>query len=108
MHRTLSVRQYLPFRNRVWMGAVFAWYVSPISVYRYIWFQYTLHSSSFFARSPCSQVPTPLNRYPGFVWPVIFLPVQELVKMHDNKEYTRFQKRSKLEFNTKLGMHSPL
>lgn len=38
----------------------------------------------------------------GFIWPVVLLPVQELVKMHDNKEFTRFQKRSKLEFSTKV------
>lgn len=42
------------------------------------------------------------------VWPIIFIPVQEIVKQVDKKEYMRFQKRTKLEFNTKLGMHSPL
>jgi len=44
----------------------------------------------------------------GLLSPILFIPVQELVKMHDKEEYTRFQKRSKLEFNTKLGMHSPI
>jgi hypothetical protein len=44
----------------------------------------------------------------GFISPILFIPIQELVKMHDKKEYIRFQKRSKLEFNTKLGMHSPV
>ncbi|CAG8501772.1 10188_t:CDS:2 [Diversispora eburnea] len=48
----------------------------------------------------------------AFVWylvPIlIFIPIQELVKMHDMKHYTKFQKRSKLLFNTKLGMHSPV
>ena len=51
---------------------------------------------------------------PWFVWTVAFapifiiLPIQELTKLHDKTEWERFQKRSKLEFNTKLGMHSPL
>jgi hypothetical protein len=40
--------------------------------------------------------------------PLIVLPIQEMAKMHDTQEWTRFQKRSKLEFNTKLGMHSPV
>lgn len=44
----------------------------------------------------------------AFCWPIIMIPVQELVKIHDKEEWTRFQKRSKLEFNTKLGMHSPI
>lgn len=44
----------------------------------------------------------------GFIFPLILVPMQELVKLHDEKEFTRFQKRSKLEFSTKLGMHSPL
>jgi hypothetical protein len=38
----------------------------------------------------------------GFGWPIVLIPAQELVKMHDNKEFTRFQKRSKLEFSTKV------
>lgn len=40
----------------------------------------------------------------GFAFVLIILPVQELVKMHDLKEFTRFQKRSKLEFSTKVSI----
>ena len=36
------------------------------------------------------------------------VPIQEAVKAHDRKKWILFQKRTKLEFNTKLGMHSPL
>lgn len=39
----------------------------------------------------------------AFVWPLVFLPWQEFVKRYDKKEYLRFQKRSRLEFSTKLG-----
>ncbi len=43
------------------------------------------------------------------LFPMFFLvPLQELMKAKERKEWIRFQKRSKLEFNTKLGMHSPL
>jgi hypothetical protein len=38
----------------------------------------------------------------GFAFVLVIIPVQELVKMHDLKEFTRFQKRSKLEFSTKV------
>ena len=40
--------------------------------------------------------------------PLAILTVSELIKSHDKKEWQKFQKRSKLEFSTKLGMHSPL
>ncbi|KAJ1984624.1 hypothetical protein H4R34_000527 [Dimargaris verticillata] len=38
----------------------------------------------------------------------LVVPVQELTKWHDRRQYDLFQKRSKLEFNTKLGLHSPI
>lgn len=40
----------------------------------------------------------------GFAFVIVIVPVQELVKMHDLKEFTRFQKRSKLEFSTKVNL----
>ncbi|RKP25346.1 hypothetical protein SYNPS1DRAFT_28921 [Syncephalis pseudoplumigaleata] len=43
-----------------------------------------------------------------FAWPVVFMPVQELVKWRERIHYIQLQKRRKLEFNTKLGMHSPV
>jgi hypothetical protein len=39
----------------------------------------------------------------AFSWPLFLLPLQEVVKRYDKKEYLRFQKRSRLEFSTKLG-----
>ncbi|KAF9924116.1 hypothetical protein FBU30_005856 [Linnemannia zychae] len=44
----------------------------------------------------------------AFLWPIAFMPIQEIVKARDMKECIRAQKLAKLEFNTKLGMHSPL
>jgi 1,4-dihydroxy-2-naphthoate octaprenyltransferase len=40
--------------------------------------------------------------------PLAIITVSELIKSHDKEEWQKFQKRSKLEFSTKLGMHSPL
>jgi hypothetical protein len=39
----------------------------------------------------------------GFAFVLVIIPAQELVKLHDMKEFTRFQKRSKLEFSTKVS-----
>jgi hypothetical protein len=44
----------------------------------------------------------------AFGWPFILIAIQELVKSKEKKEFIRFQKRSKLEFNTKLGCYSPV
>ncbi|XP_022253153.1 transmembrane protein 94-like [Limulus polyphemus] len=43
----------------------------------------------------------------GLVWPLVLLPVNEIVKRHEIKVNVRQQKRARLEFGTKLGMNSP-
>ena len=55
-----------------------------------------------------------LSAIPAYVYIVAFVPLpfvwllQELVKIPDRRRYFRSQKRAKLMFNTKLGMHSPV
>ena len=39
---------------------------------------------------------------------VFILPTNEAVKSVDARRYVRLQKRSRLLFGTKLGMHSPV
>jgi hypothetical protein len=41
-------------------------------------------------------------------WPVAMVAVQELVKSNQHKHFNRQQKRAKIVFGTKLGMHSPV
>jgi hypothetical protein len=49
------------------------------------------------------------NFYILFVlWIIVVVGVQELTKHSDKEEFIRFQKRSKLQFNTKLGCYSPV
>ncbi|ORX61286.1 hypothetical protein DM01DRAFT_251785 [Hesseltinella vesiculosa] len=101
LYRTNVIWSSSPLKNKVWIGAFFTVIIlqlifcivslatikeSPISFHQIPWFVYFL----------------------GCVLPIFVIPIQELVKLHDDKEFTRFQKRSKLEFSTKLGMHSPL
>ncbi|KAI8076326.1 uncharacterized protein BX664DRAFT_344388 [Halteromyces radiatus] len=98
LHRTYSLREFIPFRNKVWIGA----------------FVMTIILQFCFCAVSLAHCPIKLDTIPwyvyfiGFISPVILVPTQELVKLHDEKEFIRFQKRSKLEFSTKLGMHSPL
>jgi hypothetical protein len=58
--------------------------------------------------------PNSLLHLPWWIFLIALLPaplvvvVQEGMKVHDIQEWDRFQKRTKLQFNTKLGMHSPV
>lgn len=69
---------------------------------------------AFFAVS-CHDSVFKLNQIPFWVYiiglvtsPLLSLPLQEIAKNHDRNEWKKYQRRRKLEFNTKLGMHSPL
>ena len=44
----------------------------------------------------------------GLLWLIILLPVQELLKNRHRKRFEHLQTHLKLEFETKLGMHSPV
>ncbi|KAJ3021631.1 hypothetical protein HKX48_008112 [Thoreauomyces humboldtii] len=100
LHRTDSLLRRPPWHNRVWvlaaltsiaLQAVFmAVSVAPRSVYSLSVVKWWAYVVALVAA------------------PAISIALQELVKVHDRRAWEKFQKRSKLEFNTKLGMHSPL
>ncbi|KAI8071248.1 hypothetical protein BC940DRAFT_234491, partial [Gongronella butleri] len=101
LYRTNSIISYSPFKNKIWIGAFIAVIVLQLA--------FCAVSLATIKDNPVSLHDVPWYIYfIGLIWPVVLVPVQELVKLHDDKEFTRFQKRSKLEFSTKLGMHSPL
>jgi hypothetical protein len=77
-----------------------------------IQFLFTIVSWS---RHPSSlSVLVSLRKLPWFVYVIalgalpVIVSIHEIVKIHDYHVFIRVQKRSKLEFNTRLGMHSPL
>ncbi|ORZ29450.1 hypothetical protein BCR44DRAFT_1450894 [Catenaria anguillulae PL171] len=95
LHRTLPFWEYRPLQNKFYCALV----VVMLAV----------HFGIAFA------VATPLIvKLPWHFHAVFFgsLPMQvaihEQVKKWDRRQWLRFQKRSKLEFNTRLGMHSPI
>ncbi|KAJ2479546.1 hypothetical protein IWW56_003023 [Coemansia sp. RSA 2131] len=98
MHRTQTLVEFVPIRNVVWVcGSVVCLVLTfafaalllafgRVHVDRVPWYTYAV----------------------AFAGPLVLLPLQEFCKMHDKKRWTRFQKLAKLEFKTKLGLHSPL
>ncbi|KAI8321349.1 hypothetical protein GQ54DRAFT_261947 [Martensiomyces pterosporus] len=98
MYRTKTWLEFIPFRNIIWVGCsliclvlTFAFAILLLAfgsahVDRVSWYTY----------------------FVAFVGPLALLPLQDLCKLHDKKRWTRLQKLAKLEFNTKLGLHSPL
>ncbi|KAJ9048773.1 hypothetical protein DSO57_1031404 [Entomophthora muscae] len=102
LSRTLFIWEFGPHQNTHWLlGIAFALILQSI---------YTL-VFSFFSPFPLKEYLSALPSWfflLGFASPLLLLPFQELVRWHDRIFFSQFQKRSKLEFNTKLGLHSPV
>lgn len=94
--RTIPIWRFNPLRNRVWNSLSLLVIISQLI--------YTLlklyNETDRIVSYSCLIL--------FFVSPLIFVPIQELVKWRDLKFFIRFQKLSKLQFNTKLGLHSPV
>eukprot|EP00042_Codosiga_hollandica_P059539 m.919781 g.919781 ORF g.919781 m.919781 type:complete len:702 (-) comp60199_c0_seq1:1042-3147(-) len=104
MHRTQPLTSMRVFHNKVWIVAVLL-----ALVLQTIFFVVSVSavSSPTQIRSySLSDVPAEVYAI-GFAWAPVLLIVHELVKTRDKKLWVRDQKRARLEFGTKLGMHSP-
>ena len=44
----------------------------------------------------------------GVVWPVFIVLIDNAVKKHDGNQYVSIKKWARIDFDTKLGMHSPV
>ncbi|KAJ2614777.1 hypothetical protein H4S08_001537, partial [Coemansia sp. RSA 1365] len=98
MHRTRTCIELVPFRNIVWtVGAATC-----------------LALTLAFAALLLVFGDAHVDRVPWYTYvialagPLLLLPLQDVCKLHDKKRWTRQQKLAKLEFKTKLGLHSPL
>lgn len=104
IHRIDSIFLISPLINRVWVAVGILWYLltnSSISL-QILFFYVSIGNTAYLSQVPYWIYLSALG--------VLLLTcvVQEVVKGRDKLRWVVFQKRSKLEFNTKLGMHSPL
>ncbi|RKP15426.1 hypothetical protein BJ684DRAFT_14315 [Piptocephalis cylindrospora] len=101
--RLVSLISSPPYRNGAWMAA------ATLSILLSAALILPLY---FLDRENVSAPTPPLSWYVHVVsWvpPVLLvLPLEEIVKALDARAFRKWQRRRKLEFNTKLGMHSPV
>jgi magnesium-transporting ATPase (P-type) len=100
VHRNLSLRAYNPFTNKLWAACAAG------AVLLQIMFCAISVSSS----EDSSVRYTSIDPYIYIivaVWPLFVIAITELTKAHDRRTVDRQQRKARLEFDTKLGMHSP-
>ncbi|KAM6896929.1 transmembrane protein 94 [Xenentodon cancila] len=104
VHRSQPLWRKSPFSNTWWcltVPAVLLGQVVQATVDYQLW------------RDPNSLLSFNLNQVPLESWllaslsPLLVVLVNEVAKMHEIRVRVRYQKRQKLQFETKLGMNSP-
>eukprot|EP00057_Strongylocentrotus_purpuratus_P026095 XP_011680569.1 PREDICTED: uncharacterized protein KIAA0195 isoform X1 [Strongylocentrotus purpuratus] len=94
-----------PFRNYLWCGVVCALFILEIIFFA---IDMSIWGSADAAGMPSSLEDIPLEVWLiGFLWPLVVLFLCEAVKQYEIQVFVRWQKRTKLQFGTKLGMNSP-
>ncbi|KAJ2765180.1 hypothetical protein IWQ57_004878, partial [Coemansia nantahalensis] len=98
MHRTQPLVRLVPLRNVVWAAGGALAMVLTLAL-----------AALLLAFGDARLARVPWYTYAlAFAGPLVLLPLQDACKLHDRRRWKRQQKLAKLEFKTKLGLHSPL
>eukprot|EP00762_Andalucia_godoyi_P003620 ANDGO_00743.mRNA.1 hypothetical protein len=97
IHRTQSLWQFSPWKNnRTWcMIAIITLGLQSLM-------------SGLVWPIPLSRIPVEIWVIAMVAWPIVLLLTTEASKARDAKLYVRNQKRLRIVFDTRLGMHSPV
>nr|XP_013799559.1 PREDICTED: uncharacterized protein KIAA0195 homolog [Apteryx mantelli mantelli] len=104
VHRTKPLWKKSPLSNRWWtltVAVVLLGQVAQTVLDLKLW--ENLSSPLTFNYVPIS----PVSWLLGFLSLVLVVIINEIVKLHEIRVRVRYQKRQKLQFETKLGMNSP-
>ncbi|KAL7641431.1 UNVERIFIED_CONTAM: hypothetical protein RMT77_008571 [Armadillidium vulgare] len=106
VHRMYQLWNRNPFTNIAWVLSSVLVIVIQL-VYCTVSILLSADSSNEYHSSPgISDIPVgPLVL--TFLFPLLLLPINELIKRREIRVNVRYQKRARLEFGTKLGMNSP-
>ncbi|XP_072029353.1 LOW QUALITY PROTEIN: transmembrane protein 94-like [Amphiura filiformis] len=105
VHRLKSMWRRPPFTNHLWCAVVVALLLLEII--------YFVLDVRIWNSMPAGYPLVGLRDIPleawilAFVWPLVCLTVCEIIKIFEIRVFVRWQKRTKLQFGTKLGMNSP-
>lgn len=99
LFRINHIFENVPFKNYVWTS------ICCVLIPVHLAWSLTIISASI-GRQKMMSISWIFGIIFGCLVPIIL--INELVKSSDKKEFKRFQKRIKLEFNTKLGCYSPV
>ncbi|XP_059509857.1 transmembrane protein 94-like [Stegostoma tigrinum] len=104
VHRSNPLWKQSPLSNRWWCAAViiaFLLHVIQINVAYYIWDNKSSHLVFHILDIPSA------TWLLGFLWLFPLMVINEFLKLHEIRMRMHYQKKQKLQFDTKLGMNSP-
>ncbi|KAL6481254.1 hypothetical protein MHYP_G00093340 [Metynnis hypsauchen] len=104
VHRSAPMWKQSPLSNQSWCAVVCTVPIFNVSIAmgsRLLWHDVTSHHTFYISDIP---VATWLL---GIFWLIPLIFINEGIKLHEIRMRVRYQKRQKLQFDTKLGMNSP-
>ncbi|XP_058637971.1 transmembrane protein 94-like [Onychostoma macrolepis] len=104
VHRSAPMWKQSPLSNRCWCAVVCIVPVLNASfamVSRFLWHDPDLHHMFCISDIPMA------SWVIGILWLIPLVFINEGIKLHEIRMRVRYQKRQKLQFDTKLGMNSP-
>ncbi|XP_035260533.1 transmembrane protein 94-like isoform X2 [Anguilla anguilla] len=104
VHRSVPMWKQSPFSNRYWCAVLITVPILNVSIAtgsRLLWHDPTPHHIFFITNI------TVATWLLGFLWLLPLICINEGIKLHEIRMKVRYQKRQKLQFDTKLGMNSP-
>ena len=100
LHRFKSIRNYNPFKNVVWiLACLVAWLLQ--TVFCLVSLYSISHTNYLQFYPPVGVIVIAL------CWPICCICIDETVKHHDAGRFAYYQRKLRLNFDTKLGMYSP-
>ncbi|XP_078415092.1 transmembrane protein 94-like isoform X1 [Cetorhinus maximus] len=104
VHRSNPLWKQSPLSNRWWCAAViiaFLLHVIQINAAYCMWNHKSSPLAFHFLDIPAAAW------FLGFLWLIPLMVINEFLKLHEIRMRRRYQKKQKLQFDTKLGMNSP-
>ncbi|KAL7852969.1 hypothetical protein SRHO_G00187540 [Serrasalmus rhombeus] len=104
VHRSAPMWKQSPLSNQSWCAVVCTVPIFNVSITmgsRLLWHDVTSHHTFYISDIPMA------TWLLGIFWLIPLVFINEGIKLHEIRMRVRYQKRQKLQFDTKLGMNSP-